>query len=163
MFTSPVFVVCLRWCQHSTKPVLRPLRWKSSHSPRWRSGRGLRWFVCRLSWKNKNLRQNFEPCLEWHISIVSLCFRLEIVKCGQCAYVILQSHSCHSFNPLVKTTAFDTSSSTHLAMHTRYISPVSVLSLCQTWGHPVGETLSSFSSLPLPFTLYFILSFFTRI
>ena len=38
------------------------------------------------------------------------------------------------------------------------ISPVSVLSLCQTWGSPVGETLSSFSSFPLPFTLYCILS-----
>ena len=39
--------------------------------------------------------------------------------------------------------------STHLAIHARYISPVSVLSLCQIWGSPVGETLSSFSSLSL--------------
>ena len=29
--------------------------------------------------------------------------------------------------------------------------------LSQTWGSPVSKTLSSFSSLPLPFTLYFIL------
>ena len=64
----------------------------------------------------------------------------------------------HFIQPTCKTTAFDTSSSTHLAIHTRYISPVPVLSLCQTWGSPVGETLSSFSSLPFPFTLYFILS-----
>ena len=31
----------------------------------------------------------------------------------------------------------------------------SLFSCPQTWGSPVGETLSSFSSLPLPFTLYF--------
>ena len=33
--------------------------------------------------------------------------------------------------------------------------------LHQTWGSPVGEMLSSFSSLPLPFTLYFILSIYS--
>ena len=51
----------------------------------------------------------------------------------------------------------DTSSSTHLAIHTRYISPVPVFSLCQTWGSPVGETLSSSS----PFTLCLILSLYS--
>ena len=30
--------------------------------------------------------------------------------------------------------------------------------ICQIWGSPVGETLSSFSSLPLPFILGFILT-----
>ena len=43
----------------------------------------------------------------------------------------IQSHSCRSFNPRVNTTAFDTSSSTHLATHTRNVSSVSVLSLCR--------------------------------
>ena len=45
---------------------------------------------------------------------------------------IIRHNARHSFNPRAKTTVCDTSSSTHLAIHTRYISSVSVLSLCQT-------------------------------
>ena len=56
--------------------------------------------------------------------------------------------------PKCKNHCFPHLSNTHLAIHTRHISPVSVFSLCLTWGSPVGEMLSSSP----PFTLYLILS-----